>query len=88
MRDEKKVHDFESRKLVTLAGISGCPDELGRNPRYRKAAPMRLYALDRVETAGDGAVSAEAIGRVAKSRAAAAKAVATKKAALMSWSRG
>ena len=38
-----------NRRLIDM--LLGAPDRLAPNPRYRRAAPMRLYALDRVETA-------------------------------------
>jgi hypothetical protein len=38
-----------NRRLIDR--LLGAPDRLAPNPRYRRAAPMRLYALDRVEAA-------------------------------------
>jgi hypothetical protein len=46
--------------------LLGQPDRLVPNPRYRSAAPMRLYAVERVE-------AAEATPEFQAARAAAAR---------------
>jgi hypothetical protein len=86
--DERQLISLDDLKArgwtaTLVARTLGTPDKLARNRRSRKAAPMRLYALARVETAEARPEFAEAMARTAERRRAAAKAVATKKAALL-----
>jgi hypothetical protein len=45
------VPDLRERgwTLTLIVRLLGEPDDLRRNPYYKKAPPMRLYAADRVE---------------------------------------
>jgi hypothetical protein len=61
----------------------GAPDRLADNPHYRKAAPMRLYQVSRVETVEASAAFQEAVTTSAPRKAAARQAVQTKRARLL-----
>ena len=61
----------------------GDPDAEAPNPRYPKAAPMKLYNLSRVEQAERSPEWLAATTALANRRAGAAKAVETKRAKLM-----
>jgi hypothetical protein len=63
--------------------LLGEPDELRRNPYYRKAAPMRLYAADRVEAIEQTPVFLEARQQAARWIEGAKKAAETRRATLM-----
>jgi hypothetical protein len=89
-------HAMEMPKMVSIAGLKsrgwtpamvaallGEPDTLGRNPHYAKAAPMRLYALARIEAAEGSPEFAAAKAKAAGRIAGAQKATATKRTALL-----
>lgn len=63
----------------TIARFLGEPDKLARNPRYAKAAPMRLYSLARANQARGIPGCSDAMAK-ASIRRVAASAVANKKA--------
>jgi hypothetical protein len=70
----------------------GAPDQLAKNPRYRSAAPMRLYSLARVEEAemAEGVIAALAKARekAAVRSAAARTGAATKTKNLLAMVEG
>lgn len=68
---------------IIATRLLGEPDAIGPNPHYRNAAPMRLYALSRVEAAeASSAFAAARAGSAARS-AGARKAAPVKREALL-----
>ena len=62
-----------------IRDLLGTPDDLRDNPYYRSADPMRLWCLQRVEAAEAAPEFARRKERADRQRAAATKAVQTKK---------
>jgi hypothetical protein len=63
--------------------LLGDPDELRRNPVYRSAAPMRLYAPDRVSAAEEDPAFAKRKSQAARRSAASAEAAWGKREELL-----
>ncbi|MGA7742074.1 MAG: hypothetical protein WCE40_09575 [Polyangia bacterium] len=76
-----------NRRLID--GLLGAPDRLAPNPHYRRAAPMRLFALDRVAAAEKTAAFLEHLAllerREAQVTAAGERRCARFSAAYSSW---
>jgi hypothetical protein len=65
----------------------GEPDELRRNPKYKSAAPMRLYATARVEKIENSAKYKKHLEASKCRKIAAQKAVKTKREQLTEWAK-
>lgn len=91
-----KRHESTAPAHVSLAGLRargwtpalittflGAPDKTVDNPHYRSAAPMRLYALARVEAVEASEAYQQAVAASAARRQGARQAAQTKRAALL-----
>jgi hypothetical protein len=74
-----------TRAMVTR--LLGEPDTRKPNPRYRSAAPMRLYALERVERCESGTEFQELTKRAVTRSSASRQAAARSAAALIAQAR-
>jgi hypothetical protein len=66
-----------------IAALLGEPDRLKRNPRYPTAAPMKLYATERVEHVQRTCEWHERFASAQRRRKSASKGIETKTAALL-----
>jgi len=68
-------------KLIQLFAPE--PDAIRKNPFFAKAAPMKLYAPDRIHEIEGSDLFIEAFEKARRRKAGAAKAAATKRSALL-----
>ena len=68
-------------KLIQL--FAPDPDTIRKNPIFAKAAPMKLYAPDRIHEIEESDLFIEAFEKARRRKAGAAKAAATKRSALI-----